>query len=62
MNYEPVGEFRPNRPRVGHGVHFMITLFTCGAWLPIWILIAFIDWARGPRTTVIHQKSSPTQK
>lgn len=23
-----------------HGLHFALTLFTCGMWLPVWILVA----------------------
>lgn len=41
----------------------MITLFTCGLWLPVWILMTVIDWCQGPRTTVMHTyppKSSDT--
>lgn len=25
-----------------HGTHFVITLLTCGAWLPVWILLAIV--------------------
>jgi Protein of unknown function (DUF2510) len=26
-----------------HALHAVLTLFTCGAWLPIWIIIAIVD-------------------
>jgi hypothetical protein len=26
------------RPRFNHLLHFALTLFTCGFWLPIWII------------------------
>lgn len=25
-----------------HGAHLLITVLTCGAWLPIWIVLALI--------------------
>lgn len=54
MNQQPVRFLKPSRPPVGHGTHFMITLFTCGAWLPIWVLMTIIDWCREPRTTGVY--------
>jgi hypothetical protein len=32
-----------------HALHAVLTLFTCGAWLPIWIIIAIVDAASRPR-------------
>ena len=28
--------------RFNHGLHALITVFTCGAWLPFWIILAII--------------------
>jgi hypothetical protein len=28
------------RPRVNHGLHLILSLCTCGLWLPVWIIIA----------------------
>ena len=27
------------KPKFNHGLHFTLTFFTCGLWLPIWILL-----------------------
>ena len=36
-------EYRERRPKpFSHGVHLILTLVTCGAWLPIWILLAIL--------------------
>jgi hypothetical protein len=32
-----------------HALHAVLSLFTCGAWLPIWIIIAIVDAASRPR-------------
>lgn len=55
--YDPVtGE--PMQPIAVHGpdttIHAVLTLFTCGLWLPIWIIAAItgkkrIEYARPPR-------------
>jgi hypothetical protein len=29
-----------------HGLHAVLTLLTCGAWLPIWIIIAIMESRR----------------
>ncbi|WP_226949931.1 hypothetical protein [Rhodococcus rhodochrous] len=29
--------------RCPHGLHFVLTLLTCGLWLPIWIIHAIVD-------------------
>lgn len=41
-----------NRGRVNHVLHLLITLVTCGLWLPIWIILAIAESARrsGSRT------------
>ena len=28
------------RPGVNHAMHLFIVLFTCGLWLPVWLIIA----------------------
>ena len=33
-----------NRSSFPHGLHIVLTIFTCGAWFPIWI-IHFIIWS-----------------
>jgi Protein of unknown function (DUF2510) len=32
-----------------HALHFVLTLLTCGMWLPVWIIVAIIDAASRPR-------------
>lgn len=36
----------------GQGIHLVLTLLTCGAWLPIWFIIAII----GARRQVVINK------
>lgn len=36
-----------------HAVHLLIVLFTCGLWLPVYLIIAFVSSARGSRTEVM---------
>lgn len=31
------------RHKTDHLVHFMITLFTCGMWTPVWIAVAIVN-------------------
>lgn len=30
--------------RVNHGVHLLLTIFTCGLWLPVWIIDILLHW------------------
>jgi hypothetical protein len=29
--------------RINHGLHLVLTILTCGMWLPVWILVAIVD-------------------
>lgn len=31
-----------------HALHAVLTLFTCGMWLPIWIIVAIVDAGQSP--------------
>jgi hypothetical protein len=50
-----------NRPRViksggtKHGLHALITLFTCGMWAPVW----FIIWLVSPKKTKTFAPGDP---
>jgi hypothetical protein len=51
-------------PQVNHILHLLATLFLCGCWLPIWILLAIMEPTRWYRCTVCGQiagKPSPQQ-
>ena len=32
-----------NNSGTNHGLHLVLTIFTCGLWLPVWIIIAIIE-------------------
>lgn len=34
------------RPGTSHGLHLVLTLLTCGAWLPIWIIMVIVNGGR----------------
>jgi len=34
------------RPSTSHLLHLVISLFTAGAWVPVWIIIALINQQR----------------
>ncbi|WP_410876372.1 hypothetical protein [Nocardia sp. A7] len=36
------------RRGVNHGLHLVLTLATCGLWLPIWIIVAVLDAMKRP--------------
>ncbi|MGW6698244.1 hypothetical protein [Nocardia sp. NPDC055049] len=36
------------RRGVNHGLHLVLTLVTCGLWLPIWIIVAILDAMKRP--------------
>lgn len=36
-----------------HLLHLVLTLLTCGLWIPVWIIVAIINAGNG-RTTVIR--------
>ena len=38
---------------VNHGLHAVLTLLTCGAWLPIWILFAIFGSGGGSSAVVV---------
>jgi len=48
MADEQTQKFCPNcqrnvvaqRPKTNHILHFLITVFTCGAWVVVWILVS----------------------
>jgi len=29
-----------------HGLHLVLTLLTCGMWLPVWIIIVIVNGGR----------------
>jgi hypothetical protein len=29
-----------------HGLHLVLTILTCGAWLPVWIIVAIVNGSR----------------
>lgn len=31
------------RSGMNHGLHALLTLLTCGAWLPVWIFLAIVE-------------------
>lgn len=46
-------QFAPPTPPVvvynsgtNHGLHFVLTLLTCGMWLPVWIIIVIVNGGR----------------
>lgn len=41
-----------------HALHLILTLLTCGLWLPIWILVAIFD-TRGSSTAVAGGAAAP---
>ncbi len=41
--------FEMPRAGVNHAFHFIMTLCTCGCWLPVWILAAILDSMRPGR-------------
>jgi hypothetical protein len=48
-----------------HALHAVLTLFTCGAWLPIWIIVAIVDASqpRGQQSyppAVVYNGGKPT--
>lgn len=42
---------------VRHGLHAIISLFTCGLWLPVW----FIVWVLSPKPTTIREDTNHGQ-
>lgn len=34
------------KPKTNHILHLLISVFTAGAWVPVWILIALINQQR----------------
>ena len=38
----------PVKPGVNHAIHLLICLFTCGLWLPVYLIIAGISHAQKP--------------
>jgi hypothetical protein len=45
-------QFAPQTPMVvynsgtNHGVHLVLTLLTCGMWLPVWIILVIVNGGR----------------
>lgn len=45
-------QFAPQTPMVvynsgtNHGLHLVLTLLTCGAWLPVWIILVIVNGGR----------------
>lgn len=45
-------QFAPQTPVVvynrgtSHGLHLVLTILTCGAWLPVWIIVAIVNGSR----------------
>jgi hypothetical protein len=45
-------QFAPQAPMVvyasgtNHGLHLVLSLLTCGAWLPIWLIIVIVNGGR----------------
>lgn len=45
-------QFAPQAPVVvyttgtNHGVHLLLTLLTCGLWLPVWIIVVIVNGGR----------------
>ncbi|WP_078344726.1 DUF2510 domain-containing protein [Mycobacteroides chelonae] len=37
-----------------HLLHLILTLLTCGLWIPVWIIIAIISASGGNRQTIIR--------
>ena len=40
-------------PRSNHALHFVLSVLTCGLWLPVWLLIAIIEGSRGVRRQIV---------
>jgi hypothetical protein len=40
-------------PRSNHALHFVLSVLTCGLWLPVWLLIAIIDGSRSVHRHII---------
>ena len=34
------------RPGTNHGLHLVLSLLTCGAWLPVWLIIVIVNGGR----------------
>jgi len=46
-------QFAPQTPHVvvynngtNHGLHLLLTILTCGLWLPIWIIMVIVNGGR----------------
>jgi len=45
-------QFAPQTPMVvynsgtNHGLHLVLTILTCGAWLPVWIILVIVNGGR----------------
>ena len=51
-------------PQVNHILHLIVSLFCCGCWLPVWLLLAITEPTRWYRCTVCGQimgKPSPQE-
>ncbi len=59
MTHQPYGYTKPSRPPVGHGMHLVLTLFTCGLWLPVWIAHVLIDLCMPARQSVHYAPVQP---
>jgi hypothetical protein len=40
-------------PRANHALHPVLSVITCGLWLPIWLLVAIIDGSRSVRRQIV---------
>ncbi len=54
VGYSPAGYYRPGFP---HVIHLIMTLFTGGLWLPVWI-IHYIIWASAQSSTQSGEEQS----
>jgi hypothetical protein len=37
------------RPGTNNLLHALVSLFLCGAWIPVWIIVGIVNVSRSPR-------------
>lgn len=44
-NQQPIiiNNSQPEKKRVNHTLHFILTLVTLGLWLPVWLIVAIAN-------------------
>jgi len=40
-------------PRANHVLHFVLSLLSCGLWLPVWLVVAVIEGSRSVRRQIV---------